>query len=74
MERGWYCENGKLVWYSGECSSLSEEEIEAFYYNTPDEFIDWIDEPEHYDWGDTYDIDEDERFEDASDWVWGKYS
>ena len=63
--RGWYSPNSSLIWFSGEPHRLSPSEEEAFYYCTPDDFIDWIEEPKHYDWGDTYNVDEDEKDEDG---------
>lgn len=63
--RGWYCLNWTLLWSSGIVRSLPDILIDAFYYETPDDFIEWEDDPRkpsgRYDWGDTYDIDEDER-------------
>lgn len=59
--RSWYCYGQLLRWKCGLPRLMPDEWIEAFYYNTPDDFIEWDAEPKKTDWGDTYDIDEDER-------------
>lgn len=59
--RGWFSANGSLAWSSGISRELSDAELDAFYYYTPDDFIEWDSTPER--WGDTYDIEADERAE-----------
>lgn len=59
--RGWYCQDGKLLWCSGEPYLMSEDMEEAWYYFEGTKGIDW--DAKHISWGDTYDIEADERAE-----------